>query len=109
MTTSQNILGPDQAQNAKAVSEDTVRLHAFWNWTLAGKPEGDGVKFWLDTERELLRLVAPAPGDQAQNAKAVSEDTVRLHAFWNWTLAGKLEGDGVNFWLQAERELSQAK
>ena len=37
------------------VSEEAIRLHAFWRWELAGKPSGDGVRFWLEAEQELLQ------------------------------------------------------
>ena len=35
------------------VSIDTIRIAAFQKWETAGKPEGDGVNFWLDAEQEL--------------------------------------------------------
>ena len=35
------------------VSIDTIRTAAFQKWETAGKPEGDGVNFWLDAEQEL--------------------------------------------------------
>jgi len=53
--------------------------------------------------------VAPAPGAQAQYGKSASEGTIRLHAFWDWTLAGKPEGKNLKFWLQAEQQLLQSK
>jgi hypothetical protein len=52
---------------------------------------------------------APTLGDQAQDGKKVSEGTIRLHAFWNWTLAGKPEGGDLKFWLEAERQFLQSK
>jgi hypothetical protein len=53
--------------------------------------------------------VASAPGDAAPKTKAVSEEAVRLRAYQKWEAAGRPAGDGVMFWLEAERELSQAK
>jgi hypothetical protein len=44
----------EQVQNAQPKSQEAVRLHAFWKWQLAGKPDGDAVKFWLEAEQELL-------------------------------------------------------
>jgi hypothetical protein len=44
----------EQVQNAHPKSQEAVRLHAFWKWQLAGKPDGDAVKFWLEAEQELL-------------------------------------------------------
>ena len=35
------------------VSMDEVRLRAYLRWEAAGRPPGDGVRFWLDAEREL--------------------------------------------------------
>ncbi|MGL4549723.1 MAG: DUF2934 domain-containing protein [Gemmataceae bacterium] len=44
---------------------------------------------------------APANG----RCECVSEETVRLHAYRKWETAGHPPGDGVGFWLDAEREL----
>lgn len=34
-------------------SEDQIRVRAFFLWELAGRPDGDGVQFWLEAEKEL--------------------------------------------------------
>ena len=39
----------------RLVTEDEVRVRAYGKWVAAGRPEGDGVNFWLEAERELLR------------------------------------------------------
>jgi hypothetical protein len=44
-----------QLQSAKPASDDAVRLRAYQRWEAAGMPEGDGVNFWLEAERELLQ------------------------------------------------------
>lgn len=49
-------------------------------------------------------LTKPSP-----NGQPVSEEAIRTYAYRKWETAGKPCGDGVNFWLDAERELSQAK
>lgn len=36
------------------VCQDELRTRAFLKWEAAGKPEGDGICFWLDAEQELL-------------------------------------------------------
>ncbi len=36
-----------------APSEEDIRARAFFLWEQAGRPEGDGVQFWLEAEREL--------------------------------------------------------
>lgn len=43
------------SDNGKAVSPDTVRARAYEKWEQAGRPEGDGIGFWLEAERELLQ------------------------------------------------------
>lgn len=35
--------------------EGTVRERAYLLWEAAGRPEGDGVEFWLKAEEELTR------------------------------------------------------
>jgi hypothetical protein len=35
----------------------------------------------------------------------VPDDDIRLCAYTKWESAGKPAGDGVQFWLEAEREL----
>jgi hypothetical protein len=39
-----------------APSADEIRLHAYLRWQAAGKPVGDGVKFWLEAEHALLQV-----------------------------------------------------
>lgn len=58
---------------------------------------------------KLKSAVASGPGDQAQAVKFVPEETIRLRAHQKWEAAGKPDGDGVQFWREAEREVSQGK
>jgi hypothetical protein len=58
---------------------------------------------------EQKTAVASASGDAAPKRKAVSEEAVRLRAYQKWQAGGRPAGDGVRFWLEAERELSQAE
>ncbi len=46
----------DQRQKRKAVSSDEIRLCAYRKWENAGRPQGDGVQFWLEAERELEQV-----------------------------------------------------
>jgi hypothetical protein len=39
----------------------------------------------------------------------LSENEVRVRAYEKWERAGRPAGDGVDFWLEAKRELVQAK
>jgi hypothetical protein len=39
--------------------------------------------------------------------RAVSEADIRLRAYYRWEDAGRPAGDGVVFWLEAERELRE--
>jgi hypothetical protein len=36
---------------------------------------------------------------------AVAEEDIRLRAYLKWEAAGRPKGDGVLFWLEAEKEL----
>jgi Protein of unknown function (DUF2934) len=47
---------------APRVSAESIRLRAYRKWETAGKPTGDGIKFWLEAEQELVpktQTVAP--------------------------------------------------
>lgn len=33
--------------------EEAIRARAYENWVRAGRPEGDGISFWLEAELEL--------------------------------------------------------
>jgi hypothetical protein len=58
----QHILGRPLAANEKdanpsvngaAIADEAIRLRAYLKWEAAGTPEGDGVSFWLEAEREI--------------------------------------------------------
>jgi hypothetical protein len=34
--------------------EEDVRIGAYYRWDAAGRPEGDGVHFWLEAEQEIM-------------------------------------------------------
>jgi hypothetical protein len=44
-----------KVEDGKRPSEENIRLHAYHRWDAAGRPGGDGLKFWLEAEQELLR------------------------------------------------------
>jgi len=52
---------------------------------------------------------AVASGDKDHNAQLVSVEDIRLCAYRKWESAGKPTGNGIQFWLEAERELVQGK
>ena len=39
-------------------SEEAIRVLAFKRWEAADYPEGDGVEFWLEAEREINETAA---------------------------------------------------
>lgn len=43
----------DKDDNSQSISADDVRLCAYRKWESAGKPTGDGIRFWLEAEHEL--------------------------------------------------------
>ena len=55
---------------------------------------------------ESKRPAAPVP---SPNSQTMSEEAVRLCAYRKWEAAGRPSGDCIQFWLQAEKELSKAK
>jgi hypothetical protein len=48
---------------ASEICEEDVRTRAYLKWEAAGRPDGDGLDFWVDAEREILGEcnVAPKP------------------------------------------------
>ena len=38
----------------KLAAHEDIRLCAYQKWVAAGKPNGDGVQFWLEAEQELV-------------------------------------------------------
>jgi len=58
---------------------------------------------------KMRPAVASVLAEPSPNGQPVSKETIRLCAYRKWETAGKPGGDGINFWLEAERELSQAK
>jgi len=47
--------------------------------------------------------------DEGHRAHPITAETIRLRAFQNWEIAGKPDGDGIQFWLAAEKDLTQGK
>jgi len=45
----------EPSANGQLVSEEELRRLAYQKWQAAGKPSSDGMQFWLEAERELLR------------------------------------------------------
>jgi hypothetical protein len=41
--------------------------------------------------------------------KRLEEAWIRQRAYHKWEAAGRPPGDGVNFWLEAEREMLQTR
>lgn len=46
---------PRYVRNGKPTDED-IRLRAYEKWEAAGRPNGDGIQFWLQAEQELLQI-----------------------------------------------------
>jgi len=46
---------------------------------------------------------------ESQSGTLSTEESIRLRAYLRWDAAGRPGGDGVRFWLEAEKELSQSK
>jgi hypothetical protein len=56
---SDNVTSSDKDPNALLVSRivaaDDIRLCAYKKWESEGKPAGDGIRFWLDAEKEVAQ------------------------------------------------------
>jgi Protein of unknown function (DUF2934) len=52
---------------------------------------------------------ASRTGKPASKSKSLSQEEIRIRAYQRWEAAGKPCSDGINFWLEAEKELLQAK
>jgi len=53
------------------------------------------------------KAAAPGPASKPLNVKSAGDQAIRVGAYLRWEAAGKPEGDGVNFWLEAEKDLFQ--
>jgi hypothetical protein len=62
-----------------------------------------------ETPAQPASTKSPSESEQALKGTAKSQEVVRVHAYQKWEAAGKPNGDGVNFWLEAEQEVLQAK
>ena len=60
------------------------------------------------TDRPAVPVVSAA-GNPAPIAKRAGDGDLRVCAYLKWEAAGKHDGDGTQFWLEAEKELLQAK
>jgi len=60
--------------------------------------------------KEETKIAAPPPSMASScGVKRMTEAAIRIRAYQKWSAAGKPPGDGVTFWLEAERELLQVK
>jgi hypothetical protein len=61
-------------------------------------------------DAQTLPQPAPEPAPSLEQPPevipAVTDDAIRLRAYFLWEAAGCPEGDGVNYWTEAEREFS---
>jgi hypothetical protein len=46
-------LNAAKTPNRPGPTPDQIRARAYALWEAAGRPEGDGMQFWLEAEREL--------------------------------------------------------
>jgi len=45
----------DRPQSDRTISLEQIRHRAYLKWEAAGKPDGDGARFWIEAEQELLQ------------------------------------------------------
>jgi hypothetical protein len=46
-------LNPSHSSSRPVPNDEQIRARAYYLWEQAGKPDCDGVQFWLEAEREL--------------------------------------------------------
>lgn len=51
--------------------------------------------------------IPSGPAIPPHHCPTALEEAIRYRAYLRWEAAGMPDGDGVNFWLQAENELLQ--
>jgi hypothetical protein len=61
------------------------------------------------TTVEVQAASTSGQGNPDGQPNALPQQVIRLRAFQKWEAAGRPAGDGVNFWLEAEHELLQAR
>lgn len=57
------------------------------------------------TRTKVAAVVADTPLDETPTEAPICPEELRTRAFLKWEAAGRPEGDGVRFWLEAEHEL----
>ncbi len=62
-----------------------------------------------DGATSVAQPAASTGAQEHSNGKPPSEELVRLRAYQKWEVAGKPAGQDLRFWLEAERELLQAR
>jgi hypothetical protein len=72
------------------------------------KPASEANRASANPTSQRRLPVASVLAEQSPDGKPASEEAIRLSAYKKWEAAGMPNGDGVNFWLEAERELSHA-
>jgi len=58
------------------------------------------------TTPEANNATTTATADQSREGRSALAESIRLRAYSRWESAGMPPGDGVQFWLEAERELA---
>lgn len=53
--------------------------------------------------------IPSGPAIPPHHVPAANHEAIRHHAYLKWLVAGKPDGDGLNFWLEAEQEHLQGK
>ena len=57
----------------------------------------------------VLKALKSVPHSDDRNGKPTAEEVIRLGAYLNWESAGKPAGDGINFWLEVEKDVLPQK
>jgi len=92
-----------EEQGDKGPQASTVRVTGR---TARLEPDAQG-----SVECRMPRAIPPNPESlavEAQDARArPAEESIRVRAYERWEFAGRPASDGIQFWLEAEQELTQ--
>lgn len=58
--------------------------------------------------RPVAKQIEKPPAESVLGNGQLCEESIRLAAYWKWDAAGRPDGDGLEFWLQAEQEMLES-
>ena len=93
-------LGPVATANLPGTTVESAAMQA--------RPSDlDGAAPSPDASLSSLADIGKSGAAQSDGEHTIAEEEVRLRAYYKWEAAGRPEGDGATFWIDAEHEFQQ--